>query len=107
MLPAHGHQAGENEQAVDDEQLVTELVAPQPLLRVRRQDIAERGDQHSNHRDCPTAVGRHLPLGEDAEHKESQQRSVGVGGHHKDDADERVVVVVGDNDDDHQEEHRN
>ena len=106
FLPAHGHQAGENEQAVDDEQLVTELVAPQPLLRVRRQDIAERGDQHSNHRDCPAAVGRHLPLGEDAEHKESQQRSVGVGGHHKDDADERVVVVVGDNDDDHQEEQR-
>ena len=104
FLPARQHQRPEHQCAVHNQQLVAELVAEEPLLGVRGQDIAENRDAEGDDRDEPAVRTRDLPLGEDAEGEQAQNRAVGVGGHHEDDADERVVVVLRDNENHRQEE---
>ena len=104
LFPARRNQRPEHQQPVDNQQFVAELVAEEPLLGMRGEDVAEDWDAEGDDRDEPAARTRDLALGEDAEGEQAQDRAVGVGGHHEDDADERVVVVLRDDEDHRQEE---
>lgn len=105
-LLARHHQRPEHQQPVDNQKLVAEFVAEEPLLGMRGEDVAERGDGKGDDRHEPTTRLRYFAFREHAEGEQAEDGTVGVGGHHEDDADERVVVVVRHDDDDHQEEHR-
>ena len=104
LLSACQHQCPEHQRAVDDQQFVAKLVAEEPLLGMRGQNVAERRDSKGDDRNQPAALLRDFALGEHTEGEQAQNRAVCVGRHHEDDADERVVVVVRHDDDDHQEE---
>lgn len=103
-FPTRRNQRPEHQQPVDNQQLIAELVAEEPLLGVRGEDVTEDRNTDGDDRHEPAARLRDLPLGEHTEREQAQNRTVGVGGHHEDDADERVVVVLRDDEDHRQEE---
>ena len=47
---ARHHQRPKHQQPVDNQQLIAELVAEEPLLGVRGQNVAKRGDGKSDDR---------------------------------------------------------